>query len=836
MDIDVTKTTITSANLLVSDALDMLTALKASQAISGEVHFDRLIATLMQVVMENAGAEKCYLLLLKNGNWLIEAKSVNGQYQFPSIPIRESHEIPISLINYVERTKKNLVIDNITTVNTFATDPYIKKHQPKSVLCTPIINRGKMMGIIYLENSQIAGVFTPARLEILGLIATQTAISLENVILYRTLEEKVEERTIQLTKANACLEQEIAQRKQIEIQLRQSEARYLAIIEDQTELIVRFLSDGTVTFANEAFCRFFGLMREEILFRHYEPVIWPEDREYVVKRLNCISKENPVVTIENRAIVKGQMRWMQWIDRGIFDECDRLVEYQLVGRDITDRKLAEVELERAKEAAETANRAKSAFLANMSHELRTPLNAILGFSQLMNRPANLSPEQQDNLGIIRRSGEHLLALINQVLDLSKIEAGKMTLNENTFDLYKLINDIENMFSWKAKEKALQLELVLSNDLPKYIRTDEVKLRQVLINLIGNAIKFTEGGKISVKVGTKSSNCQAAITFEIKDTGVGINENELQNLFKAFVQTTSGQQLQEGTGLGLAISHQFVCLMGGEITAFSHGKAFTPGIGIRECREDSTNGTTLKFDIIASLVANNEIENPTLTRRFKAVAPNQPQCRILIVDDNNENRLLLHKMLYPFGFLLQEAHNGRQAIEIWENWQPHLIWMDTRMPVMDGYEATREIRARENSQLVTSKTVIIALSASVLAGEKSTLLAAGCDAFISKPFREEEIFQAIHSYLGVSFIYEEPTLIADKVLAKPLQVAPAAMAVLPRSLLLSLREAVVQGDLEAIAIAIGQVRMQDEGLGNALHTLAERYQFEELLTLIQSVEQ
>lgn len=644
---------------------------------------------------------------------------------------------------------------------------------------------------------------------------------------------------------------DITAHKQAKEALQQSEARYRAILEDQTELIARCKPDGTVTFVNEAFCRFFELTREEIIDNHYEPVIFEEDREQVFQLINSINLENPVVTVENRVIARGKVRWTQWIDRGIFDNSGRLVELQVVGRDISDRKHTEAELQQAKEAAEAANRAKSTFLANISHELRTPLNAILGFSQVMSRAANLSKEQQENLSIIRRSGEHLLTLINQVLDLSKIEAGRMTLNENDFDLYHLLDDVEDMFSLKAKDKGLHLRFDRAADVPQHIRTDEVKLRQVLINLLNNALKFTAQGSVSVKVivihpssvvhrKEPSAMNYEGLQFEVKDTGVGIAADELHNLFKSFVQTASGQQVQEGTGLGLTISRQFIRLMGGEITVISRGKAFTPSVdtlyaaSLQEMNDTITEpvqvqGTTFKFDIQASIVAGSEIAKSP-SRRVIALAPSQPCYRMLVVDDSDYNRQLLIEILEPLGFELQVANNGSEALEIWERFRPHLIWMDMRMPVMDGYEATKHIKATNKDR----KTVIIAITASALEEEKTAVLRAGCDDFIRKPFREEDIFEAIHQHLGTSFIYEEQTALVQKTSNETLALAPAALAELPEDYLLSLCQAVIEGDLEQIKTIVEEISLQNETLGEALLNLANQYQFEELLNLIQAV--
>ncbi|GGA50587.1 hypothetical protein CYANOKiyG1_70090 [Okeania sp. KiyG1] len=395
------------------------------------------------------------------------------------------------------------------------------------------------------------------------------------------------------------------------------------------------------------------------------------------------------------------------------------------------------ELEVAKEKAEVANQAKSSFIPNMSHELRSPLNAILGFAQMMTRSQNLPLEHQENVGIIYRSGEHLLTLINNVLDLSKIEAGKTTLNKKNFDLYRLLDDIQDMFQLKADGKGLQFLLERDERIPRYLRTDEVKLRQVLINLLNNAIKFTEVGGVILRASTvdrpKNSHIKQ-ISFAVEDTGAGIAPEELDKLFEAFVQTETGKQAQEGTGLGLPISRKFVQLMGGDIQVTSEvGK-----------------GTIFSFEIQADEVKAENVESQKPKQRVIALAPNQPRYRILIVDDKALNRQLLVKLLNPLGFELKEASNGKEAIEIFEVWEPHLIWMDMRIPVMDGYEATRKIKATTKGQAIA----IIALTASVLEEEKAVILSAGCSAFMRKPFREEEIFEAMREHIGVEFIYEE----------------------------------------------------------------------------------
>jgi len=392
------------------------------------------------------------------------------------------------------------------------------------------------------------------------------------------------------------------------------------------------------------------------------------------------------------------------------------------------------QLKRSKEAADAANQAKSAFIANMSHELRSPLNAILGFTQIMTRSQTLPKEHQESVSIINRSGEHLLTLINNVLDLSKIEAGRVTLNPKNFDLHRLLDDIHDMFQLKAADKGLHLSLEPAPNLPRYIRTDEVKLRQILINLINNALKFTQQGGICVR--SQSMN-NSKIAFEVEDTGPGIAPEDLKTLFEAFSQTESGKQSQEGTGLGLSISRQFVQVMGGEMHVSS-----TLG-----------KGTIFTFEIAYEEVEVTEIENQQVNqRRIIGLEPDQPRYRILIVDDKSINRQLLVKLLNPLGFELNEASNGKEAVEMCEQWQPHLIWMDMRMPVMNGFEATQKIKATTAGQA----TAIIALTASVLEEERAVVVSAGCDDFLRKPFREDDIFKMMEQHLGVRYVYEDLT--------------------------------------------------------------------------------
>ncbi len=472
-------------------------------------------------------------------------------------------------------------------------------------------------------------------------------------------------------------------------------------------------------------------------------------------------------------------------------------------------------LEEANQQVQEANRLKSQFLANMSHELRTPLNAILGFSQLMTRDSQLRAEQRENLEVIGRSGEHLLALINDVLEMSKIEAGQTTLNEEGFDLYRMLDGLEEMFHLRAEDKGLQLIFKRAPDVPQYVRADEGKLRQVLINLLGNGIKFTREGGVTLRVEYElhpghGKESEARLLFEVEDTGPGIALDEVEILFEAFGQTAAGQKAQEGTGLGLPISQEYVRLMGGEITVSS----------------EVDQGATFRFAIQIGLVDAEEVQTREPARKVIGLEPDQPVYRILVVEDKWENRKLLVNLLEPLGFGVREAENGQEGIEVWEEWEPHLIWMDMRMPVMDGHEATQRIKSTTKGQA----TVIVALTASAFEEERTVVLSEGCDGFVRKPFREEEVFDAMAEHLGVRFVYEEEAEGASAEPAPREALTPEALSGLPADWVAELHRATTQADADLILSMLERIESDHALLAKALGDLVHDFRFDKILAV------
>ena len=667
--------------------LDLAAVMKASLALSGEILLDKLLAKLMRIVIENAGAETGFLILEKAGQLLIEASGSVGQDEItvqPSTPVELSQQLPISVINYVRRTQGHIVLYDARSESVFATDTYIINHKPKSILCAPIVNQGKLIGILYLENNLTIGAFTPERLEVLQLLSSQAAISIENARLYNDLEEynrtlavKVEERTLELQDKNLQLQQEIKERQ------------------------------------------------------------------------------------------------------------------------------------RAEEVAKTANRAKSEFLANMSHELRTPLNGILGYTQIFQKDKTLTVQQKNGINIIHQCGEHLLTLINDILDLSKIEARKMELYPTEFHLSVFLEGIAEICRIRAQQKGIPLIYQTLSPLPKLIQADEKRLRQVLINLLSNAVKFTEKGSITFQIGYQ----QEKLRFQVEDTGIGIAQDQLEEIFLPFQQVGEQSRKTEGTGLGLAISRQLVQMMGGELkvkSTLGKGSVFWFDLDLAEIFQKSDVKRIDEGNIIGFI---------------------EPRRKVLVVDDKWVNRSVLMNLLEPLGFEVTEATNGLDALDKAREFKPDVILMDLVMSVMDGFEATRRLRMVPDFKDV----VVIAVSASVFDLDRKQSREVGCDDFLPKPIQKAELLETLRVYLGLEWVYEQQES-RQQVEAQGLSLRTQDLLVAPPAEELAiLIDLAMRGDLRGITQRAAKLEELDQRwvpFANHLRQLAKDFKGKQILEFLK----
>jgi CheY-like chemotaxis protein len=430
----------------------------------------------------------------------------------------------------------------------------------------------------------------------------------------------------------------------------------------------------------------------------------------------------------------------------------------------------------------------------------------------------LPEEQRKHLEIVNRSGEHLLGLIDDVLDTAKIEAGRMTLDKQRVDLIHLVHDTLDMMRPRAADKGLELILESSPAVPQFIRSDAGKLRQMLTNLLGNAIKFTERGNVTVRLDVKSMDVTpingsqgTVLVLEVEDTGIGIAPDDQARIFDVFVQA-GNTATQKGTGLGLSITQQFAQLMGGTIrvqSALGKGSLFRVQLPVEQVEESDPTSNHYH-------------------RQVDCLAPGQPDFRILVVEDKKENWLLLQRLLLDTGFQVQVANNGLQGIEIFRTWRPHLIWMDVRLPVMGGVEATGKIRLLEGGRRVK----IVALSASAFAHERQDVLAAGLDDFLRKPYRREEIFDCIARHLGVRYLYRESQ--SDRP-GEPIPAVPPNLAMLPEELRKELLDAVVHLDSGRIEGVIRRVLELDPQAGEFLAHAAKQLAYSKILKALSGTQ-
>lgn len=702
-----------STRRLAAPGFDALAVTQAALALSSEIVLENLIRALLKIVIEHSGAQKALLILRQGDGFCIQAHGVATQaieVDLQSIPVLEQDDLPLprSLVQYVGRTLRSQVIQDARQENLFSQDPYLLRAQPLSMLCEPIVRQGKLVGMLYLENNLAAGAFTSERLDLLRLLSSQAAISIENALLYAELEKRVAERTSALHRA----------------------VTELNLILDNASLGIATIiaaTDGrrTIDHTNRAVEKIMGYGKGELIGKEMADL-------YASRAAYEVAGQAYESYLSRGAIYRGEHTLLRK------DGCQVICE--LTGcaidpkelsrgtiwlvEDITDRRAAEVEILKAKEVAEAATNAKSEFLANMSHEIRTPMNAIIGFSGLALKQ-EVNPKLKDYLRKIDGAGRSLLGLVNDILDFSKIEAGKLEMEQVPFHLEEVLANVMDLLSQKAAEKGLEFVLAADRDLPLTLLGDPLRLGQVLINLAGNALKFTAAGHILIQVQIQQrTDTDLLLCFSVRDTGIGMSPEQSARLFQAFSQADSSTTRRfGGTGLGLSISKRLVEKMEGEIWVESK-----PGQG-------STFSFTARFGV------------PALQLGKKPVAPlDLKDLHILVVDDNATVRKVLLEQLQGFHFKAFGVDSGQAALSELsaKDSSYELVLMDWKMPGMDGVETTRRIRALPHLATIPAVIMVTAYGRDEI---KRQAEQAGANGFLVKPVNPSLLLDSVLEALG-----------------------------------------------------------------------------------------
>jgi PAS domain S-box-containing protein len=694
------------------DFLDLGSVIKASQVLSGEILLESLLERLMQVSLENAGAHSASLILIQDNKFIVEIstwyKGTTIEHRLDSVLLEDSRHLPVSVIQYVTRTQEDLVLNDALNEDIFTQDEYIVREQPKSILCIPIQSKSHLIGVLYLENLQVTHAFTQGRIAILKLLASQSAIAIENAKLYQ--------------------------------QLNESRNKYLSLYHNAMEGIYEIDPNGILINTNPAAAQLLGFdSPEEMLSTKQTSMVSafvnPEDYEKLQTELQL---KDRVVGFETQVIRKDKsIVWASISAQKVFDEDSSNPHIEGSINDITERRLRE-DAEQAQIIAEAATETKSQFLANMSHEIRTPMNAIIGYTDLALN-TGLTTEQNKYLKTIRNSSNHLLRVVNDILDISKVESGKLELQSAVFRLEDVFTDLRNLFSLTARERGIEFKLP---DESIYAGTsyvgDAVRIGQVLINLVGNSMKFTSTGMIEVQLEMNElTNNQIRFNFNVIDTGTGIERTQLGAIFESFTQG-SITPADGGTGLGLAICRNLVEMMGGQIYATSKPEA----------------GSQFHFSIIVDRW--NEVpislENQSPSYHLPSELTGK---EILLVEDNLISQNLAKEVLTKAGLVVTVANNGREAIESMKEQDFFVTLMDIRMPVMDGMQAIQIIRTSDSLH----DSLVIALSAGVLDTEVNEALKAGFNHYFSKPVDFPELLELLASIAGAKGHKETPPILS-----------------------------------------------------------------------------
>lgn len=681
----------TESTELSARTLDTTTVLRAAQTISSEIVLDQVLTKLLRLALEHAGAQRAVMLLSNDHNQLlVEAvAAVDGEATrriSPAEPLGATTSVPVSVVQFVARTQETLVLNDATAEDVFTQDPYVVSQQPLSVLCLPILHRGELTGILYVEHKWLSGMFTEQRIEVLTLLTSQAAISIENARLYADLHSARDE--------------------------------YQALYENAIEGLFRLNQQGSLVQANPTLAKILGFDAQPAMLEEYRDLL---DRIFLSKELageflSALEDRNVVSGFEAQGVARdGRVFWMSLTAQLQEDQGEgQFIDGSLI--DISERKERE-QSDQQREIAEAATEAKSEFLANMSHEIRTPMNAILGFSKLA-LETQLDRKQHEYLSSIRSAAQNLLGLVSDVLDFSKIEAGKLTLEEAPFKLANTLAEVQRLFRTELLKKQLTLEVEDYTDTdPRFpqhglLVGDALRLQQILVNLIGNAIKFTAEGSIRLEASISDSTAKGLmLTISIEDTGIGITKEQQERLFNSFEQAENSiTRRYGGTGLGLSICKQLVEAMGGEIQVDS-----SPG-----------DGSCFSFNVNLGVADEQDLADVAGQRKPSGNRDSLKHRRLLVAEDNPINQQLALEFLTQRGAIVDIADNGRIAIAKITEGDYDAVLMDIHMPELDGLEATRILREQGIA------IPIIAVSADALQERKVAALEVGCHAYVTKP--------------------------------------------------------------------------------------------------------
>ncbi|KPA10643.1 multi-sensor signal transduction multi-kinase [Candidatus Magnetomorum sp. HK-1] len=762
---------------------DIVSVMKASQAISGEIMLARLLDNLMQIVIENAGADKGFLILEDKKELIIaaHASADKDHKQTLGQPLKDCQEIATAIVNYVARTNEQMVLNDAAGEGVFTQDPYVQKTRPRSVACMPINRSETHIGYIYMEHGQAAGIFTPERMEVLNLLIAQAAISIENAKLYNSLQE--------------------------------SEKKYRSLYENALEGIYQSAADGTLVGANPSLARIMGYQAPEEMIETGLRI----DKNYVnqadyAELMTKLKESEQVIGFETQFYQKNNnIIWASLTARIVWSpQGTKVLGYEGSLVDITERKEKE-KAEREREAAQAANKSKSEFLASMSHEIRTPMNAIFGFTELLEDHIK-DPQQKQYLSAIASSGKTLLSLINDILDLSKIEAGKLDIQINDVNPRTLFSEIQHIFSMKVQEKGIDFFLEIDPMIPETLALDEVRIRQILFNLVGNAVKFTDSGYIKVSLGqdqTKSKEDGLYLLFNVQDTGMGIPETQKALIFDAFKQQEGQSHAKYGgTGLGLAITKRLVEMMGGAITVES----------------EDTKGSTFSFyipDVKPGQFIGDQTDD---SEAFDAETIIFENAMIIIVDDDPVSRNLFRGYLRDQNIEIIEAQNGKEGIEMARLYRSDLILMDLRMPVMNGFEAIEIIKSDDQLKDVP----IVIVTASVMKESENNILTSGCDGYLKKPVRKKELIAEMMRFIAytskISTEPQESEKVDESVQEKIVDIDPEAIQHLPELIKTFETEYLPEWENVQKQFIIDEI----ESFAEKMKQIGEKYSFSALL--------